>query len=279
MPRSHSHGHTASDHSALAEILDLDAKVLAEHTASVVSWLPVHGSPRRIVDLGCGTGAGTFALLARFPDTRVSAVDSSVYLLHRLQQKAREAGVAEQVDIMQADLDGGWPSFGEVDLVWASASLHHLADPDGALRRIRDILTPGGLLVVVEPDGFPRFLPDRAPEGHPGLEGRCHEINDRLHGRRPLLRGNDFGPRLAAAGFSVEGERTIAATIDSSDSESVGRYALTGLGRIRDTVAHALSAEDLAALDELLDPRSPACLLRRDDFALRTERTVWAGRA
>jgi hypothetical protein len=152
-------------------------------------------------------------------------------------------------------------------------------DPDRTLRQIHDTLIPGGLLVVVEPDGFPRFLPDRAPVGHPGLEGRCHEISDRLHGGRLPYRGADFEPKLKAAGFSVEGQRTIHANITHAHSASVGRYALTGLGRIRDAVADALSVEDLAALDQLLDPDSPHSLLRREDLAMRTERTVWAARA
>ena len=266
--------HSHSQSAAIAEILDLDAEVLAEHTADLVSWLPVTGSPRRIADLGCGTGAGTFALLARFPDAQVTAVDSSVELLRRLQQKASDAGVAEHVDTVEADLDAEWPPLDPVDLVWASASLHHLSDPDRALRRVRDILTPGGLLVVVEPDGFPRFLPDHAPENRPGLEERCHEAGDRLHADRLRHRGSDFGVKLVAAGFSVVGERTIIASI--TGSESIGRYAHTGLGRIRHTVADALSAEDLAALDQLLDSDNPAGLLRRDDLALRTKRTVWA---
>jgi ubiquinone/menaquinone biosynthesis C-methylase UbiE len=275
----HSHSHAVNDQSAMAEILDLDAELLAEHTAEIVAWLPVRSNPRRIADLGCGTGAGTFALLSRFPDAHVTAVDSSVDLLGRLTQKVSEGGIVEQVETIHADLDAGRVPLGEADLVWASASLHHLADPDRVLREIHDRLTPGGLLVVVEPDGFPRFLPDDAPASRPGLEERIHQISDRLHGERLPHRGSDFGPRLVAAGFHVEGERTIRATIEYSRSESVGRYALIGLRRLRDAVADALSAADLVALDQLLDPDSPSCLLRRNDLAMRTNRTVWAARA
>lgn len=60
-----------------AEILDLDAEALAEHIASVTAWLPLKNEPRQIVDLGCGTGAGTFALLECFPEAHVTAVDAS----------------------------------------------------------------------------------------------------------------------------------------------------------------------------------------------------------
>ncbi|NEA84552.1 SAM-dependent methyltransferase, partial [Streptomyces sp. SID14436] len=50
------------------------------------------------------------------------------------------------------------------------------------------------------------------------------------------------------------------------------------LRRLRHGAAGALSPEDLAALDRLLDTDGPHSLLRRDDLAVRTERSVWAAR-
>jgi SAM-dependent methyltransferase len=272
---AHQHGPAADSQ---AELLDLDAEVLAEHIASITAWLPVKAAPRQIVDLGCGTGAGTFALLTRFPEAYVTAVDSSADHLGRLQEKAREHGVADQVRTVQADLDATWPDLGEPDLVWASASLHHMADPDHALRQVHDTLTPGGLFAVVELAGFPRFLPDDAPENRPGLEQRCHAAGERHHTEQLPHRGADWGPKLTAAGFTLEGERTITVNIEHSRSEAVGRYALNSLRRIREVMADRLSADDLTALDHLLDTGSPASILRRDDLAVRTERTVWAAR-
>jgi SAM-dependent methyltransferase len=252
--------------------------VLAEHIASITAWLPVEASPRQIVDLGCGTGAGTFALLARFPEAYVTAVDSSVDHLHRLREKACEDGVADRVHTVQADLDATWPDLGKPDLVWASASLHHMADPDRTLRQVHDTLAPGGLFAVVELAGFPRFLPDDAPENRPGLEERCHAASDRYHAEHVPHRGADWGPKLTAAGFTLEGERTITVDIEHSRSEAVGRYALNSLRRMRGAVADALSVEDLTALEQLLDTDSSHSILRRDDLAVRTERAVWAAR-
>ncbi|WP_018658094.1 class I SAM-dependent methyltransferase [Actinomadura flavalba] len=266
---SHRHGH---DHDQ-AEILDLDAEVLAEHLASIVAWLPVPAAPRAIVDLGSGTGAGTLALLARFPDARVTAVDASPAHLRRLAEKAGGG-----VRIVEADLDHDWPDLGAPELVWASASLHHMADPDATLRRVHDLLPPGGLFALVELDGFPRFLPPDAPADRPGLEDRAHAASERHHAEHVPHRGADWGPRLAAAGFTVEAERTVTVNIEKAASASVGRYALSSLRRLRTTVEDALSPDDLAALDRLLDPDDPDGLLRRDDLSVRTERRVWAAR-
>ncbi|MGW5738378.1 MULTISPECIES: class I SAM-dependent methyltransferase [Streptomyces] len=279
-------GHHGADHpshhepdtASQAEILDLDAEVLAEHLASITAWLPLATTPRRIVDLGCGTGAGTFALLARFPEAEVTAVDASADHLGRLRSRAEELGTADRVRTVQADLDAQWPDLGRPELIWASASMHHMADPDRALRKTHDLLAPGGLFAVVELAGFPRFLPADAPAERPGLEERCHAALDRHEAGHMPHRGADWGPKLTAAGFTVEAERTITVDVDGSRSAAVGRYALGSMKRLRAGAAHALTAEDLAALDHLLDDDSPLSILRRTDLAVRTERGVWAAR-
>ncbi|MFI6597410.1 methyltransferase [Nonomuraea sp. NPDC050536] len=275
------HLHTGHDHGAGSqeEILDLDAEVLAEHLTAITEWLPLTTSPRHIVDVGCGTGAGTFALLDRFPKAHVTAVDTSPGHLQRLHEKACARDMDDRVHIVQADLDDAdWPDLGTPDLVWASASMHHMADPDRVIRNVHDMLAPGGLFAVVELAGFPRFLPDSAPEDRPGLEDRCHAATGHLHADHVPHRGADWGPMLTGAGFALDGERTITVHIEGSRSEAIARYALSALQRIRGTAVQALSPEDLAALDQLLDTGSPHSILRRRDLAVRTERTVWAAR-
>ncbi len=252
--------------------------MLAEHIASITAWLPINRAPSHIVDLGCGTGAGAFALLARFPEAKVTAVDASAGHLRRLRERAKALGVADRVRTVQADLDTEWPELGQPELAWASASMHHMADPDRTLCKVHDMLAPGGLFAVVELAGFPRFLPDSAPEERPGLEERCHAALAHHHAEHVPHRGADWGPKLAAAGFTVEGERTITVNVDASRSKAVGHYALSSLKRLRDGAAHALTAEDLGSLDHLLDTDSPQTILRRNDLAVRTERTVWAAR-
>lgn len=275
----HQHGdHQGDADSGQAEILELDAEVLAGHIAAVTEWLPLNGSPHQIVDLASGTGAGTFALLERFPEAHVTAVDASPGHLRLLREKACARSVDGQVRTVLADLDDTtWPDLGKPDLVWASGSMHHMADPDRALRTVRDLLAPDGLFAVVEMAGQPRFLPEHAPADRPGLEGRVHAAAERRHGGHVPHRGADWGPMLTAAGFTVAGELTVAVDIDGSGNAAIGRYALGVLQRIRGG-ATDLAGEDLAALDRLLDTGGPHSILRRDDLAVRTERAVWAAR-
>ncbi|MBP2472333.1 SAM-dependent methyltransferase [Crossiella equi] len=278
MSHAQTHHHHDAD-SAQAEILELDAEVLAKHTADIINWLPLTTGPRQIVDLASGTGAGTFALLDSFPHASVTAVDASPGHLRRLAEKASAKGVATQVRTVLANLDDTtWPDLGAPDLVWASGSMHHMADPGRALRAVRDTLAPDGLFVVVEMAGLPRFLPENAPAWRPGLEDRVHAAGDRLHAAHLPHRGADWGPKLSAAGFEVVGERTVAVDVPGAGNDAVTRYALGVLHRVRGAVAAELAEEDLAALDRLLDTGSADGLQHRADLAVRTERSVWVAR-
>ena len=93
---SHQHQHgqheagTDAD-AAMAELLDLDAEVMHSYLSDLTAWirqLAADPPPRRILDLGSGTGTGTFALLERFDQAEVIALDVSAAMLHRLSGKA-----------------------------------------------------------------------------------------------------------------------------------------------------------------------------------------------
>ena len=277
----HDHHHAGADEAVLAELLDLDAEVLHAYLSDVIDWvggLAADQPPQRILDLGCGTGTGSIALLRHFPGSEVTAVDASAPMLDRLQNQARELGLASRVRVVQADLDAGWPDTSHVGLVWASNSMHHMADPDRVLAQILAALQPGGLLAVAEMDSFPRFLPDDPGIGRPGLEGRCHAARDEVRaGEFPHL-GSDWGPRLTKAGFAVDAERTFVIDLGPPLPAPAGRYAQASLQRLRSAIDGRIGAEDLATLDTLLDGDGPASILRREDLTVRTTRTVWLAR-
>ena len=189
----------------LAEMLELDGEVLHAYLTSAIAWvsdLAAGHGPRRIVDLGSGTGAGTIALAQAFPTATVVALDSSGELLCRVEAKARDIGAVDRIIPVKADLDDAWPAMEAVDLAWASMSLHHLADPDRVLTDIFALLRGGGLIAVAEMDGLPRFLPDDLGIGQPGLERRCHDALAQAHARQMPSLGLDWGPRLSLAGFA-----------------------------------------------------------------------------
>jgi tRNA (cmo5U34)-methyltransferase len=87
--------------------------------------------PRRVLELGVGTGETTRRLLERYPDAEVTGLDSQPEMVF----KAREHGIAVRLARMQDPLpDGPW------DLVVSVLSVHHL-DSDqkrDLFRRVRE---------------------------------------------------------------------------------------------------------------------------------------------
>jgi SAM-dependent methyltransferase len=255
-------------------MLDLDAEVHASYLSDLLDWLGQYAeTPNRIVDVGAGTGTGTLALARRFPSAEIVAIDSSASMLERLGAAARAQGLTDRVRLLEADLDDVWPGIGSVDLAWAASSLHHFADPGRVLRDIYAALNPGGLLVALEMDGLPRFLPQDVGHGEPGLEARVHEeIAQAGWNSHP-----DWHPHLEQAGFEVAAQRTF--DIEAmAPAPKVERYARAFLTRVRSSLEEQLTGDDLAALDHVLTDTNPDALLRRRDLTVRGSRTVWVAR-
>jgi SAM-dependent methyltransferase len=256
----------------LADLLDLDADVLHEYMSDLMTWIHdlADGGTRRILDLGSGTGTGALALAARFPDAEVTAVDVSEEMLDRVTGKARDRGLAGRIRTVRADLDEAWPSVGTVDLIWASASLHHMADPGRVLADAFAAIRPGGLLVAAELGSFPRFLTDEAGAA---LEDRCHAMLDRARAEALPHIHADWGSLLTRAGFTVEAHRRFDIHLTPPLPAATGRYAYVSLSRMRHGLGDRLSAADQATMDSVL-----AGIADRDDLTVRSTRTVWAAR-
>lgn len=106
--------------------------------------------PRRILDLGCGTGSTTLMLKRVFPEAEVIGLDLSPYMLLAAIDKASRAhleiafrhGNAEQTGLPEAS----------VDLVTASL-LFHETPPEVAIAILREafrLLQPGGEVLVLD---------------------------------------------------------------------------------------------------------------------------------
>ena len=278
-PHAHAHGDAGGDSWAeMGDLLDLDGDVLGGYLSDATAWIADHaaGRPvRRILDVGAGTGTGAFALLERFEGSDVLAVDVSAALLGRLDVKARDLGVDDRVRTIEVDLDATWPALEPVDLVWASSSLHHLADPDLALSKIFRALRPDGLLAVTEMDSFPRFLPHDLGLGRPGLEDRCHAAMAGARAGQLPHQGSDWRSRIAGAGFDVRAARDFTFELSTPLPDSAAGYASASLRKIRAGLGDLLEADDRAVLDALIDSDGPENALRRGDLVVRTSRSGW----
>jgi SAM-dependent methyltransferase len=252
---------------------------------------------RVAVDVGCGGGGMTLALAAALgagsgQPAQVVAVDAEPEVLATVRSElaARAAGELARVDTVVADLGDGVAPVraalaGPADLVWASASVHHLGDQQAAVDALATLLATGGRLALAE-GGLPaRYLPWDLGVGEPGLELRLDAANDRWFARmRAELPGSVRTPygwteAIRRAGLADVTTRTVLrespAPLPEPERHRVADRFGHWVDRMRPT--GLLDPADLAAWDRLLDPDDPAWLGSRTDVFRLEARSVHVG--
>ncbi|MFJ8887744.1 methyltransferase domain-containing protein [Streptomyces sp. NPDC102402] len=110
--------------------------------------LPRGGRGLRVLDLGCGTGASTRALLRAAPYARITAVDASAGMLERARAKRWPPNVRfvhrPAEDLPTTDDDGSY------DAVFAAYLFRNVAEPGEVLKAVGALLRPGGRLLIHE---------------------------------------------------------------------------------------------------------------------------------
>ncbi len=106
--------------------------------------------PRRILDLGCGTGSTTLMLKQTFPQAQVIGLDLSPYMLVRAEDKANKAGLDIQWRHGNAE-HTGFPD-ASFDLVTASLLFHETppAVTQAILLECFRLLTVGGEVLILD---------------------------------------------------------------------------------------------------------------------------------
>jgi ubiquinone/menaquinone biosynthesis C-methylase UbiE len=116
-----------------------------------------------VLDVGCGTGALTLRAARR--GARVKGIDVNAQMLEIAERAAREAGLAERVQLCEmgvAELDGEKSE--TYDAVLSGLCFSELSDDERAytLKQAWRLLRPGGLLLVADevrpPDRTRRLL-------------------------------------------------------------------------------------------------------------------------
>jgi ubiquinone/menaquinone biosynthesis C-methylase UbiE len=105
-----------------------------------------YGAGMRILDAGCGTGASTAALLTVAPRAEITGIDAAAAMLDEARRKDWPPGVRFVHSRVEDLADAG--VHGPFDVVFAAYLFRNLADPDGQLRALLDLLRPGGTLLV-----------------------------------------------------------------------------------------------------------------------------------
>lgn len=203
--------------------------------------------PRRVYDLGCGTGRITLELARRYPHAEVVGLDISAAMLDRDASTDPVNLRFEMGDI------ASWNPPAPPNVIFSNAALHWLPDHEVVLPRLVSRLAPGGHLYIQMPRNFaepdhrtiervvhdgrwadqltPLWTESRvgAPESYVELLGPyCAELDvwetvyyQRLRGPNPVARwieGAALRPYLAVLGDERQG------FMDAIEAEILAAY-------------------------------------------------------
>ncbi|MFF5128523.1 class I SAM-dependent methyltransferase [Streptomyces syringium] len=130
--------------------------VLRSHTwrtaaNSAAYLLPELRPDMAVLDIGCGPGTITADLAALVPQGGVIGLDAAADVLERARAVARERGL-DNVRFTTGDVHALDFPDGSFDVVHAHQVLQHVGDPVAALREMRRVCRPGGVVAVRDAD-------------------------------------------------------------------------------------------------------------------------------
>lgn len=102
----------------------------------------------RLLDLCCGTGASTRAMIKAYPQAEVTGVDASIGMLERARQKSKLSNVkfvhGDAMDVRASGIEG------EFDGILMAYGIRNVPDPDLCLQRLKTLLKPGARICFHE---------------------------------------------------------------------------------------------------------------------------------
>lgn len=108
-------------------------------------------APLAALEIGCGAGAGTRAMLSARPDLALTAIDSAANMLDQARVNLADEVAAKRVSFVQADALGALKAQPDesLDLVASSYALHNFGQDYrvAVLREIHRVIKPGGRFV------------------------------------------------------------------------------------------------------------------------------------
>jgi ubiquinone/menaquinone biosynthesis C-methylase UbiE len=183
-------------------------------------------TPRRLLDVGCGTGALLRVAAQQFPEAELVGVDASPEMIRMATLTNPSPG---RLRFVQGQAECLPFAGGHFDLILSTISFHHWADQQAGLQEVARVLAPGGSFLLADHFVIPV---QRVFFATPGRRKRFHtpaEIDGML-GEAGLVDPTwhdiyKIGPLLLITGVTAS-----TAPIDNALLESYSWVVPTGEG-------------------------------------------------
>ncbi len=145
-------------------------QALAEAVANAIKEKIPLQPKMRMLDFGAGTGLLTRRLAPYVGD--ITAVDTSAKMLEKLAESVPETA-CRQGDIITYECRSPF------DLIVSSMTMHHIPDTEALLKKLHDLLAPGGFIALADLAEEDGTFHDHGNEGvhHFGFD--CEELKER----------------------------------------------------------------------------------------------------
>ena len=195
--------------------------------------LDVHRPYRgRLLDIGCGTGEFLEAATRR--GWEVCGVELSA----RAARLARKKGL----DVRCCTLSSAPYASGSFDAVTCLDVLEHVADPLQDLQRARELLAPGGLLVMRVPNTVFHLIKTRA----------CTALGVNDVGLQMNYHLNHFTPKTLVKTLRRCGYRTISLEVGAPETVAHAAWATPWAKRAYVQIARCVKAVTGAHLENIM---------------------------
>lgn len=162
-----------------------------------------YSRPLKILETGARTGEATAALIPYLPEDKVvyTASDASLFFTDKMEEKFNKFSFISTVvfDVEKEPLPHGY-QLNSFDIIITSNSLHRSADVRNTLKNIKNLLSPGGVLIVTEStinSSLQKISVGFIEEGFKGFE------DERAESGRPLLSSGKWMEILESEGFEM----------------------------------------------------------------------------
>ena len=117
------------------------------HEATLRLAARVAPRPRRVLDVGCGTGALMRRAADRFPGAKLVGADPAPGMVAAAREAMKDGA---SVSFVCAPVESLPFDDGEFDLVLSTVSFNHWEDQQAGFEEIARVLAPGGSLVLAD---------------------------------------------------------------------------------------------------------------------------------